>query len=147
MLSLILYYRKAIALMSVKDNIITVQKKIPTSFLCHSISFLEADRFLVGTYESRQPICIIDFEGAVQHKVLPDLTSEGGKSACTYITTAKISVSSNTEQDSVHMFDIQTCTPHMIRDDKIKKKQWEFVLVQMVTSLSVCSKTLEPWCS
>jgi len=67
-----IYYRKSIAILSVNENsAIKMLNEIKTSFICLSISLLEAGAFMVGTYDHRNALCTIDVdgnEGDVQHK-------------------------------------------------------------------------------
>ena len=70
------------------DSSVTLVKMLPTSFKCFSISTLDADTFMVSTYDHKRPVRTIDVHGSeadFQHTLLPDKTYKLEQSACTYI--------------------------------------------------------------
>ena len=107
-----------------KNSTITMLKEITTTFLCDSISLLDVDTFLVGTYGHRPPICTIDVEGnerEVQHKLLPDKTYRLGESACVYIPLTETILFTDRDKHTVYMFDIKSGQGRVITHDKIRE--------------------------
>jgi len=111
--------------MSVSENsTITMLKEITQTFKCDSISLLDVDTFMVGTYGHRPLIRTIDIdgnEGEVQHKLLPDKTYKLGKSACTYIPSPETILFTDKEQHTVYVCDIRSGEGRVITNDKTQE--------------------------
>jgi len=110
--------------MSVSENsTITMLKEITTTFTCDSISLLDVDTFMVGTYDHRPPVCTIDVDGneaEVQHKLLPDKTYTFCASACSYIPSPETILFTDRAQHTVYMCDIRSGEGRVITNDKIR---------------------------
>jgi len=136
------YYRCSINLMSVsEDSTITMLKEITTTFKCDSISLLDVDTFMVGTYDHRPPIRTIDVdgnEGEVQHKLLPDKPYKFYKSACTYLPSTKTILFTDIEQHTVYMCDIKSERGRVITHDKIRAPRGMCAVAN--GNVFVCSK-------
>ena len=113
--------RKSIALLSVsKESNITVQKTLATSFVCSTISPLDADTFVISTANHPRPVRTITIqgrEGDIQHRLLPDKTYTMYKSACAYIPSTKTLVFVDTLKHTVYMCDITSGEGHVIKHD------------------------------
>jgi len=122
-ISFYIFYRDSIALMSVSDDSsITLLKTLPTSFGCDNISPMDADTFMVSTYDHERPVRTIDLqgnEGDVQHKLLPDKAYTLDESACIYIPSTNTLVFSVWCQDTVFMCELTSGEGHVIKSDKI----------------------------
>ena len=108
-----------------KDSVITLQNTLATSFHCGSISLLDANTFVVSTYNNDpRPVCTIDVhgnEGEIQHKVLPDKTYSGTlECACAYIPSTKTIVFADAYQNTVYICDITSGEGRVIVNDKIR---------------------------
>jgi len=128
-----------------KNSTITMLKEITTTFLCDSISLLDVDTFLVGTYGHRPPICTIDVEGnerEVQHKLLPDKTYRLGESACVYIPLTETILFTDNEQHTVYMCDIKSGEGRVITNDIIEEPKG--ICASPKGNVFVCSTKSHP---
>jgi len=83
---------------------------------------MDADTFIVSTYDHERPVRTIDLQGnmgEVQHKLLPDKEYGLFYSACTYISSSNTLVFSDMDQDTVYMCDVASGEGHVIKSDKI----------------------------
>ena len=113
----------SIALMSVSDDSsITLLKILSTSFVCINISSMDADTFIVSTYNHERPVRTIDLQGNVgdiQHKLLPGKAYDPFSRACDYISSTNTLVYSGRFQHTVYICDLTSGEGHVIKSDKI----------------------------
>ena len=107
-----------------EDNVITLQKTLPTSFYCGSISPLDTDTFVVSTTGNKPPVRTIDVhgnKGEIKHKLLPDKTySNIWDIACAYIPSTKTLVVTDRDQHTVYMCDLTSGEGHAIKNYKMR---------------------------
>ena len=116
-------YSCAIALLMVaSDSTLTVVKTVSTSFSCFSISLLDADTFLVGTYNHPKPVRTITIrgtEGELSNASVPNKTYDIDKSTCTYIPSTKTMVLADREDNAVYMCSTETSECRKVTDGRI----------------------------
>jgi len=117
-------YSDEIALLKVaSDSTLTVVKTVSTSFRCFSISLLDTDTFLVGTWNHPKPVRTITIrgtEGELSNASVPNKTYGPDKSTCTYIPSTKTMVLADREDNSVYMCSTETSECRKVTDDRIR---------------------------
>jgi len=104
------------------DSSVTLVKRLPTSFLCFTLSPVDADTFMISTINHERPVRTIDVhgnEGDFKHKLLPDKTYKTDESTCTYIPSTNTCVFVERDQHTVYMCDITSGEGHVVTSDKI----------------------------
>jgi len=117
-------YSKQIALLTVaSDSTLTVVKTVSTSFFCRSISLLDSDTFLVGTWNHPKPVRTITIrgtEGELSNASFPNKTYGLGESTCTYIPSTKTMVLADWKDNAVYMCSTETSEYRKVTDDRIR---------------------------
>jgi len=93
------------------DSIITLLKTVDTHHVCHSITYLDNDRFLVDTYDSSPPLFMVDVDGEEHFEEdfecvgLNDDTSIEGLA---FNPTTKMVLLTDSTASRVHMYTVDT---------------------------------------
>jgi len=118
-------YSRNIALLTMaSDSTLTVVKTVSTSFSCFSISLLDTDTFLVGTWNHPKPVRTITIrgtEGELSNASFPNKTYGPDKSTCTYIPSTKTMVLTDWEDNAVYMCSTETSECRKVTDDRIRR--------------------------